>query len=232
MCGQGGEDMMSRQGAEVLFSVVLTLALLGYVVGLHQTEDGGDRSRTTTVTERPVSEGLPNDSWNSGIDTLSSEGIEDVVQTVSDALAERSLRRAYAGAPPVVPHGIDQMDPTGCMACHGEGLRSKSLRAPKMSHDFLSNCTQCHVESKNSQLPPPLNPANAFRGLEEVAHGDRQSPVAPPVMPHRTWMRQDCRSCHGPNGTPGLRTTHPERRNCVQCHAPSAGLDQRPGAAR
>ena len=54
----------------------------------------------------------------------------------------------------------------------------------------------------------------------------RASSVAPPVMPHSTLMRVNCLACHGPNGYRGLRTTHPERLNCVQCHAVAAEADQ------
>jgi cytochrome c-type protein NapB len=46
-------------------------------------------------------------------------------------------------------------------------------------------------------------------------------------MPHPMHMRSECDSCHGPSGRPGLRTSHPDRQNCVQCHASSAPLDQR-----
>jgi cytochrome c-type protein NapB len=46
------------------------------------------------------------------------------------------------------------------------------------------------------------------------------------VVPHTTWMRNDCLSCHGRTASPGLETTHAWRKNCLQCHAPSAELDQ------
>jgi nitrate reductase (cytochrome), electron transfer subunit len=49
---------------------------------------------------------------------------------------------------------------------------------------------------------------------------------APPTIPHSTLMRTDCLSCHGPQGLYGLRTPHPERQSCLQCHAPGAHLDQ------
>ena len=38
------------------------------------------------------------------------------------------------------------------------------------------------------------------------------------MMPHGTFMRTRCLSCHGEYGYPGLRTDHPRRVNCVQCH--------------
>jgi len=39
-------------------------------------------------------------------------------------------------------------------------------------------------------------------------------------------MREDCMSCHGPQGLFGLRTPHPDRPSCLQCHVPNAELDQ------
>ena len=63
------------------------------------------------------------------------------------ALALREQNRAFNGAPPTVPHPIDQMSTQTCMACHGEGMKTESLRISKMSHQFLENCTQCHVEN-------------------------------------------------------------------------------------
>ncbi|MBK6532709.1 MAG: hypothetical protein IPF99_24875 [Deltaproteobacteria bacterium] len=43
-------------------------------------------------------------------------------------------------------------------------------------------------------------------------------------------MRGRCESCHGVLSQ-GIRSTHPWRESCTQCHAPSAALDQRPMAA-
>jgi cytochrome c-type protein NapB len=45
-------------------------------------------------------------------------------------------------------------------------------------------------------------------------------------VPHTTFMRESCLSCHGPTGADPIRTTHAWRTNCLQCHAPSAVLDQ------
>ena len=66
---------------------------------------------------------------------------------------------------------------------------------------------------------------NTFVGLRSEP-GTRFLPDAPPVMPHPRWMHETCASCHGTLGPQGLRTTHPERQNCEQCHAPSASLQQ------
>jgi cytochrome c-type protein NapB len=67
---------------------------------------------------------------------------------------------------------------------------------------------------------------NSFVGLNPPLKGTRAWPLAPPTIPHSTLMRSDCLSCHGPQGLYGLRTPHPERQSCVQCHVPGAELDQ------
>ncbi|WP_442485889.1 hypothetical protein [Aeoliella sp. SH292] len=41
-------------------------------------------------------------------------------------------------------------------------------------------------------------------------------------------MRSDCTTCHGELGKEGLRSSHPWRVNCTQCHAPSRGFDWLP----
>jgi cytochrome c-type protein NapB len=96
-----------------------------------------------------------------------------------------------------------------------------------MSHGFLVNCLQCHA------TPPPkpfahldVVAANNFVGLPAPTSGERAFPGAPPVIPHSTWMRERCLSCHGGvAGWPGLEVTHRWRTNCKQCHALSAQLE-------
>ncbi len=143
------------------------------------------------------------------------------------ALHQRAINRAYNGAPPTVPHPVDQLSSASCTACHGEGWLSMSLRISKMSHGYLANCMQCHVENilGANQL---LVVANSFSGLPAPAGGPRAFPEAPPMVPHTTWMRSECLSCHGPTGLYGIRTTHPWRQNCLQCHAPSVIMEQAP----
>ena len=144
----------------------------------------------------------------------------------SFALALREQNRAFNGAPPTVPHPIDQMSAATCMACHGEGLATKTLRISRMSHQFLANCTQCHVESHFQQTSVTEFRENSFVGLPAPTGGPRAFDGAPPMIPHSTWMRVDCNSCHGPTGAYGIRSTHPWRQNCQQCHAPSSELNQ------
>jgi nitrate reductase cytochrome c-type subunit len=44
--------------------------------------------------------------------------------------------RAFNGAPPTIPHPVDQMSSNSCMACHGDGVKTATLRISKMSHQF------------------------------------------------------------------------------------------------
>ncbi|QRO00538.1 nitrate reductase cytochrome c-type subunit [Archangium violaceum] len=147
----------------------------------------------------------------------------------AEAVAQRKTHRAYDGAPPTIPHEIDQREVPGCLACHGEGMKLGTRVAPKISHPPYQSCTQCHVVGES---PRPLAqykdvPGNGFVGLVSGEKGARAWQGAPPTLPHPTLMRTDCTSCHGPRGLPGLRTSHPERQNCQQCHGSSALLDQR-----
>lgn len=157
------------------------------------------------------------------------EPLQELVVTESEklvALKLRSRNRAFNGAPPTVPHPIDPLSARSCMACHGEGIRTSTLRVAKISHPFLYNCTQCHVESNPTHIRPVEFRESTFVGLPAPTGGPRAFPGAPPQMPHSTWMREDCLSCHGLTGSHGIQTTHPWRQNCQQCHAPASEFDQ------
>ena len=147
------------------------------------------------------------------------------------ALQRRDANRAFNGAPPTIPHAVSETSTAACMACHGAGAKTETLRIPKMSHQFLSNCTQCHVESSPRHATASLFRETSFVGLPAPTAGPRAFAGAPPQIPHSTWMRGECMSCHGFAGLQGIRTTHPWRNNCTQCHAPSSKLDQTPLAS-
>lgn len=132
------------------------------------------------------------------------------------ALADRARNRAFDGAPPTVPHPVEAQSDASCLACHGEGLKVGDRVASKISHALLTNCTQCHIEQAAVSI------GNSFAGAYRAGPGQRASPGAPPTIPHPSWMRENCTSCHGPVARPGTRTTHPWLTNCTQCHVPSA----------
>ncbi len=160
---------------------------------------------------------------------VKSDPLAEIAITPADkqqSLDRRQRNRAFNGAPPTTPHPIDQRSDASCVACHVEGARAASFRIPRMSHRLLTNCAQCHVESNARHLPVTPFGENSFAGLAAPEQGPRAFSGAPPIIPHSTWMRSDCMSCHGYVGEFGIRTTHPWRTNCQQCHAPSAALDQ------
>jgi len=143
-----------------------------------------------------------------------------------DSLADRKTRRAFNGAPPTVPHSVNQLDSIACMACHGEGLQASTLRASKIPHPYYSSCTQCHVEQRGTFTLASASFENSFEGAEAPTHGVRAYPSAPPLVPHSTWMRNDCLSCHGRTAALGMASTHPWRKGCLQCHGESSQLNQ------
>ncbi len=179
----------------------------------------------------------PNAQWQAHLDTLrftppppeTHDGREERRKV---SLAARASRRAYDGAPPVIPHEVSERSSASCVACHGEGLVIGDRRAPRMAHPPYQSCTQCHARGDNPQLPSGLEVDNTFVAKAvESRGGPRAWSGAPPTTPHSTWMREECASCHGVLGPPGLRTTHPERASCTQCHAPSASLEGGVGGA-
>src|SRR6186713_1612793 len=64
-------------------------------------------------------------------------------------------RRAYPGAPPVIPHPVDERQAFGkaCLACHGEGgwVPRFEAYAPVTPHPEMASCRQCHVPQARSE---------------------------------------------------------------------------------
>ncbi len=253
-------NQSQRNAGWLVGAILLTVSVSGFFMGLRQT--GSQISMTRPVSlaipdpERrailetnsvPVAVPYaaqdwlkqgPNAHWQNRVANLAQPApnlaaLTNVTETErAQALVERAARRAFDGAPPVVPHPIAQDSSSACLACHGPGLAVKDKVASKISHAQYSSCTQCHVPAGGTDLPigePALLApiaANQFVSAAAPLKGARAWPQAPPTIPHSTLMRSDCLSCHGPRGLFGLRTPHPDRQSCVQCHASDAGLDQ------
>ena len=205
------------------------------VTGLHIEMPGAERSAVipaTSYTDMAAAAKGPNHNWATRMATLRQEPYDPFAEIrVNEeeklaSLASREERRAFNGAPATIPHPIDQMTSRSCLACHGEGIRSPSLRAAKMPHPYYANCTQCHVEQVPQFTAASMFRENSFAGLPAPRSGARAYPEAPPVVPHTTWLRDDCLSCHGRTAQPGMETTHPWRSNCLQCHGTSSQLEQ------
>jgi nitrate reductase (cytochrome), electron transfer subunit len=240
-----GHETAPRGGRalHVFFAIVIALAVVGYLKGLREPIEPHEPRPTAGLgTGAPTAPTYAEMSTWRPADPVPSlqrraEVPPEPPPPASAALrqevrAERALNRAYDGSPPTVPHPVDE-GPLDCMVCHEEGLRMTNLRAPQISHDPYTSCTQCHVPQalERPWADTPSLTGNRFAGLAEAAaRGDVEPapwPTAPPSIPHPTLMRTECLSCHGPTGTDALRTPHPERISCGQCHVGSALLDQR-----
>ncbi len=240
---------------QLLLVGVIGAAFVGYVVGVGRPgapagppafgAGAAPRGRAVGDVQPAVTYGElrhvrlgPNRDWRNDVRALvapasraPAAGADTDPLLRQASLARRAERRAYNGAPPAIPHSIEQRSAASCLACHGAPLRIGEATASMIPHARLTACTQCHVEAAPSAGMHAGTSADGFRGLAAPSGGDRAWTGAPPVVPHSTLMRSDCLACHGPSGPDGMRTTHPERRSCLQCHAPSAVLDQVPAVA-
>lgn len=248
----------ARKLAVVAALVAFTTGISGYFMARLQVDRSAARravahniAEETSAHAAPLApryaelrsrENQPNHAWHSSLATLppapafTADTPPLSREEIAALLAARAGRRAYAGAPPTVPHPIDQSQSASCLACHGTPTRVGTRDVPQMSHPLYTNCIQCHAPQHGPgpalATPPPAlaTPAlaNAFAGLPPPAGGTRAYSGAPPVMPHTTAMRQNCVSCHGPGGSSAIKTTHPQRQNCLQCHATDASRETLP----
>ncbi len=148
----------------------------------------------------------------------------------------RQARRAFAGAPPVIPHARFG---ASCVECHtrdgvavtGVGFAPASPHGATPGMSEASRCQQCHVFVTH---PEEFRPSR-FAGIAPTTpRGARAFAGAPPVMPHPLFMRESCLACHsGPAAREEIRTSHPERARCLQCHVEARASDRflRPVAA-
>jgi cytochrome c-type protein NapB len=132
---------------------------------------------------------------------------------------QRARLRAFYTAPPVISHEVESQDAKDCLRCHLKVTRSQDGRvAMQTPHPQMTSCLQCHAPGFPGA---DLNVESRWQGLEEPKRGTRWFWTSPPTVPHRIFLRENCLSCHGPeNPDMRLRTPHPERTSCLQCHVP------------
>ena len=239
--------------------IVATVSASGYFMGMRQNRrEGGGATRagvlaaaTSAITAPlpaagvpvvPVYKDLSGGGWQpaAGWNNHLAAGMlpearpsMPVAQSREDRAARRADRRAYDGAPPLVPHPVNQLTPAACVLCHTTPTRVGDVIAPAMSHPAYPSCTQCHASTSGFgdilavvPMPPSQPPGgNSFQGKTAPAFGNRAGPGAPPVIPHPLQMRGNCLSCHGPASGSARPTSHPERPNCLQCHATEASSE-------
>lgn len=135
------------------------------------------------------------------------------------SLADYYELRAYSGAPPIVPHEVDEQSFGGnsCLQCHATGdyVPKFEAYAPIVPHPELVSCNQCHVPATTSELFAESD----WQKLGAPPLGQSALPGSPPPIPHALQLHENCLSCHAAPAAPEeIRVTHPERTNCVQCH--------------
>ncbi len=151
--------------------------------------------------------------------------------------------RAFPGAPPRIPHGLtpEEFRSGGCNTCHERGGFSQRFGAyvPITPHPEMGACLQCHVGDGDLMAIslPSTDPSSRCRqchaqgGARRVARTVDWIPLKwpqlagikagsdPQPIPHTLEFRTNCLSCHvAPSAVAEIRTTHPERQNCRQCH--------------
>lgn len=143
---------------------------------------------------------------------------------MKSAAAVRAERRLYDGAPPVIPHENFGMTCTECHNVQGVEVSGVGFAPPQPHADTagmgaISRCVQCHVFKQSDAVFA----ASDFVGLrQDLRRGARLNPIAPPTIPHKIFMRENCLACHsGSAAREEIRTTHPERVRCRQCHVPA-----------
>jgi len=142
----------------------------------------------------------------------------------TDIKHQRSLNtyydnRAFYGAPPSIPHEVEErnMGANSCLKCHENGGFVDKLNAysPITPHPEKENCRQCHVPQKTKDLFVSTH----WSRSKGPSVGNKALMTSPPVIPHQIQLRENCLSCHaGPSAPKEIRTSHPDRINCRQCH--------------
>jgi len=159
-------------------------------------------------------------------------------------LATYRFLRGYPGAPPRIPHPLTaaELRTGACETCHDRGGYSRRFAAyvPITPHPGWGMCTQCHVgvdsvvglatladdPSARCQMchGPDGGPARADASVTWATTVWPSLPPAvpdqrPPPVPHDLQLRGNCLACHtGPAAVAQIRTTHPLRADCRQCH--------------
>jgi cytochrome c-type protein NapB len=155
-------------------------------------------------------------------DQLSQEYLAGT--STARTLDEYYSRRQYPGAPPYIPHKVEEADlaPVECLTCHAKGGWTADLKrnTPITPHPEQTACRQCHIEQTDAQLFVDID----WMSITTPRLGRSDLPGAPPPIPHELQMRGNCIACHvGPGAVASIRVEHRSRGNCRQCHLRETG---------
>ncbi len=189
------------------------LSLWGILIGLVLCTNVGIQlmaeEKATTDTTKPAEQTSP----FIGVDR------EVIIGT------EITKDRAFLYAPPPNPHNPKDISQNDCMNCHAprNDIKLKWRAIRPLAHKVYSQCLQCHVSQDRNTETPFVE--NDFVGLDFPGGGSRATDFSPPTIPHKEYMRENCLSCHGATGYAEIKTLHPDRSQCVQCHVGEAAAD-------
>lgn len=209
---------MKRLGILSLFAILL----ISFLTIWNRSYEKGLENAYIPLEEREPMQIIPSEE---GV-FKRSEFALDYAKMPIDETHQRSLKtyynnRAYHGAPPSIPHLVEDernMGGNACLKCHENGGFVKKWNAytPVTPHPEYENCRQCHVPEKTKSLFK----VTEFEKFPAPKVGINNAlPGSPPVIPHQIQLRENCLACHaGPSAPKEIRVTHPERVNCRQCH--------------
>ncbi len=117
---------------------------------------------------------------------------------------------AYA---PVTPHP----EYSSCLQCHVGNDTVVGTPLPTQASE--DSCRQCHVDP---DAAAPTFVEHDWIAAQWPERGRRAMEGSPLWIPHGRHLRSNCLACHsGPGALSEIRTDHPERVNCLQCHVPA-----------
>lgn len=211
---------MKKLGTIALF----TILFIGFITVWHFSYQSGFEEASILIDDSSITNVMPSEK---GVFKRADQAIDyskmPVDETHQRVLENYYDNRAYHGAPPTIPHPIDDERTFGgktCLQCHENGGFVSKFKAytPVTPHPELVNCRQCHVPEYTSK---PFKPTTGGEFSTPEVGINNALLTSPPVIPHQIQLRENCLACHaGPSAPKEIRVTHPERVNCRQCHVP------------
>ena len=206
----------------ILISFLLfSIGIFIIVVSISSTDDKVVASSTSNILKLKGNHNL--DKFQN-FNKADSEYLK--ARSETRTIGEFYDRRAYAGAPPFIPHPIlDSLEKEqNCLNCHQRGgfVAKWNRYTPVTPHPNFLNCRQCHVKIITDELFVESN----WIKLLPPQMGQAHLPGSPPPIPHTLQLRENCIACHaGPGAVSEIQVDHPHRSNCVQCHVKQKDVD-------
>ena len=157
----------------------------------------------------------PGSGWNEAMKVASEQPARVDRSTLEEALLRRQARRAYDGAPPTIPHLVQQNSAADCMACHEHALRLAEKQAPMLPHAAFTQCNQCHVpevqdmpsigkDTGAHRLPRSTSSSAGTQGLEHRPSANSSYHLYARELPGLSRCIRQCSHAFFPPGPPEL----------------------------